>query len=116
MDKIRVYQKPTCTSCRAVLKILLENGITHDKVDYFIHPFSKHKLKELLKKMSLKASDILRSSERIYKELDLKHKNYSEDQLIELMVLQPDLIQRPIVEKGDKAVLARPPEKIKELF
>jgi arsenate reductase (glutaredoxin) len=116
MEKITVYEKPTCTTCRSVSKILFEKGISYDKVNYYIHPFSKTRLKNLIKKMGIPASELLRKNETIYRELDLKHKLYTDDELIELMVSQPDLIQRPIVEKGDKAVLARPPEKILELF
>ena len=66
--------------------------------------------------MKIKASEVIRTKEKVYKDLDIKNKNYSEGELIDLMVKYPDLVQRPIIEMGDKAILARPPEKIKELF
>jgi arsenate reductase (glutaredoxin) len=116
MEKIIVYEKPTCTTCRSLSKILYDKGIKYEKVDYYVYPFSKEKLKMLLKKMNIPASELLRRTDRVYKELDLRNKIYSDDELIELMVLHPDLVQRPIVEKGDKAVLARPPYKVNELF
>jgi arsenate reductase len=61
-------------------------------------------------------SDLLRKNESIYKKLKTKIEKLSEDEILDLMVKNPDLIQRPIVEKGKKAILARPPERINELF
>ena len=116
MSAITVYEKPTCTTCRKVSKILTENGVDFDKVNYYIKPFSKTKLKTLLKKMGMKPSGLLRKNEKVYKELNIKSKSYSEDQILNLMIRNPDLVQRPIVEKGNKVILARPPERIRELF
>jgi len=114
--KITVYEKPTCTTCRKVANALIENGIDFEKVNYYVEPFSKAKLQSLLKKMKMKPSEILRKNEKVYKDLKFKEKNYSEKQILELMIKYPDLVQRPIVKKGAKAILARPPEKISELF
>lgn len=116
MSKITVYQKPTCTTCREVYKALTESGVAFDAVDYYVQPISKTKLKELLKKMGLRASELLRKKEEIYKTLRLGEKQPSETELIDLMVQYPDLIQRPIVEKGSRAILARPAERIKEIL
>ena len=116
MDKITVYEKPTCTTCRKVLKILIENGVDFEKINYYIEPFKKSQLQSLMSKMKMKPSEILRAKEEIYKKLKIKEKNFSEDEILELMIKHPDLVQRPIVEKGNKAILARPPEKINELF
>jgi arsenate reductase len=116
MAKIIVYQKPTCTTSRKAIKYLNEKGIEFEKVNYYEKRFTKNKLKTLLKKMGLKAEDILRKRDKAYKELDLKNKKYSQAELIALMAENPDLIERPIVEKGEKAVLARPVEKIDELL
>ncbi len=116
MQKITVYEKPTCTTCRKVAKALTENGVDFEKVNYYIKPFSKTKLKTLLKKGGLKPSEVLRKNEQVYKKLKFKEKNYKEEQILDLMIKYPDLVQRPIVEKGKKVILARPPEKINELF
>ncbi len=116
MTKITVYEKPTCTTCRKVANILIDNEVDFEKVNYYIEPFSKNQLQSLLKKMKMKPSDILRKKEKFYKDLNFAEKNYSEEQVLELMIKYPDLVQRPIVEKGNKAILARPPEKINELF
>lgn len=116
MQKITVYEKPTCTTCRKVAKALIQNGVDFEKVNYYIDPFSKAKLKSLLKKMGMKPSEVLRKNELVYKKLKIKEQDYSEEQILDLMTKHPDLVQRPIVEKGNKAILARPPEKINELF
>jgi arsenate reductase len=116
MPKITVYEKPTCTTCRKVAKLLIEYGVDFEKVNYFIEPFSRSQLQSLLKKMKIKPSELLRKKEEIYKKLKIKEKNFSEDQILELMIKHPDLVQRPIVEMGSKVILTRPPEKIRELF
>ena len=116
MTKITVYEKPTCTTCRNVSKLLVENGVDFEKVNYYIKPFSQSQLQLLLKKMKIKPSELLRKKEEIYKKLKTKEKNFSEDQILELLIKHPDLVQRPIIEMGNKAVLARPPEKLNELF
>ena len=79
-------------------------------------PLSEKKLRELVKKMGIKPRELLRTSEAIYRELGLGKKELSDDQLISLMVKHPDLIQRPVVERGDRAVLGRPTENIKSLL
>lgn len=116
MAKVTVYEKPTCTTCRSVSKILIEMGVDFEKVNYYIEPFSKELLKDLLKKMKMKPEELLRKNEVAYKELDMANMSYSEDELLDYMVENPDLVQRPIVVVGSKAVLARPAEKIRELF
>ena len=116
MPKITVYQKPTCTTCRQVYAALKESGVDFNSVNYYVEAIPKTKLKELLKKMGLSASELLRKKEDIYKTLKIADKDLSEDQLIDLMAKHPDLIQRPIVEKGARAILARPAERLKEIL
>ena len=116
MPKITVYQNPTCTACREVYAALKESGVDFQAVDYYVDPIPKVKLKELLKKMGISAEELLRKKEPIYKELGLNEKKLSDDQVVDLMVKHPDLIQRPIVEKGAKAILARPAERLKEIL
>jgi arsenate reductase len=116
MPKIVVYQKPTCTTCRQVYKALKDSGVDFDAVDYYTDPIPKTKLKELLRKMGMKAADLLRTKEPIYKTLKLGERDLNNDQIVDLMVEHPDLIQRPIVEKGSRAILARPAERLKEIL
>ena len=116
MTKITVYQKPTCTTCREVYAALKAKNVDFDAVNYYVDPLPKNKIKELLKKMGIPASGLLRKKEPVYKELKLDQKKLSDDELIDLMAKHPDLIQRPIVEKGAKAILARPAERLKEIL
>ena len=97
-------------------KLLRESGVPFEKVNYYVEPLSKKKLTELVRKMNLKPRELLRKSEAIYKELGLADRELSDSELIALMVEHPDLLQRPIVERGDRAVLGRPTENVKELL
>lgn len=116
MEKITVYQKPTCSTCRKLTKLLIEKGIEFERVNYYKVPFTRKKLKFLLRKMGMRPEELLRKNEAAYKELKLTNRTLSDDQFLDLMISNPDLMQRPIVEIGDKAVLARPVEKINELL
>ena len=113
---ITIYQKPSCSTCRSVYAALKESGVDFDAVDYYVDPIPRAKLKELLKKMNMPARDLLRTREAIYKTLKLAERELSDDQIVDLMVEHPDLIQRPIVEKGKRAILARPAERLKEIL
>jgi len=97
-------------------KLLRESGIAYDKVNYYNEPLSRKKLTELLRKMNMKPRDLLRKSEAVYKELGLAEDKFSDSELIALMIEHPDLIQRPIVENGARAILARPAERLKEIL
>ena len=114
--KITIYQKPTCTTCRQVFKTLQESGVDFNSVNYYTDPLTKSKIKDLLKKMGISAAELLRTKEDIYKQLGLAKKDLGSEEIMDLMVKHPDLIQRPIVEKGSKAILARPAERIKEIL
>ena len=116
MSQITIYEKPTCTTCRQVHAALKESGVDFEAVNYYVNSIPKTKLKELIKKMGITASELIRSKEPIYKELKLDQKKLTDDQIIDLMVKHPDLIQRPIVEKGSRAILARPAERLKEIL
>jgi arsenate reductase (glutaredoxin) len=115
-DKITVYEKPTCTKCRELDRLLREKHIDFEKVNYYIEPLTKKKLRELLAKMKITPRELLRTSEPIYRELGLAKGDFTDDQIISLMIEHPDLIQRPIVERGDRAVLGRPTENVKALL
>ena len=97
-------------------RLLRESGVDFEKVNYYIEPLTSKKLAELLRKMKTKPRDLLRTSEQIYRDLGLAKKELSDDELINLMIKHPDLIQRPIVERGKRAVLGRPVENVKALL
>jgi arsenate reductase len=92
-----------------------ENNIGYDRVNYFVEPLGEAKLRELLKKADLKPFDVLRKGEAVFKELKLS-KDTPDDEIIRAVVENPSLLQRPIVEVGERAVLARPVEKALELI
>jgi len=111
-----IYQKPTCSTCRQVIKLAKASGKPFQAINYYEQPFTKTKLKGLLKKAGLKATDIIRTKEEVYKTLNLRNSNLGEDELVDLLLKHPDLIQRPLVEKGGQALLARPPERIQSIW
>jgi arsenate reductase len=113
---IVIYQKPTCSTCRSVYAALKESGVDFDAVDYYVDPIPKNKLTELLGKMNMRAADLLRTKEPIYKTLKLGESTLTDDEIVDVMVRHPDLIQRPIVENGNRAILARPAERLKEIL
>ena len=97
-------------------KLLRESGVPFEKVNYYVEPLSKKKLTELIRKLNVKPRELLRKSEPVYKQLGLADGEFSDSELINLMVEYPDLLQRPIVERGDRAVLGRPTENVKALL
>ncbi len=115
-DKITVYQKPTCSKCRETVKLLRESGQEFEAVNYYEHPLTPEQLRGLLKKLGISARDLLRRDEPVARSLGIARNPYSEDELIELMAKHPDLIQRPIVVRGDQAVLGRPVDNVKKLL
>lgn len=116
MAEITIYQKPTCSTCREAVRIVRESGQPFKAINYYEQPFTKSQLKALLKKAGLTVREVVRAKEDLYKSLKLSDPALGEDHLLDLMVLHPDLIQRPLVEKGDKAMLARPAETITKML
>ncbi len=116
MADITIYHKPTCTTCRKVVQMLEDSSKSFTSVNYYEQGFTREQLKRLLKKAGLSAKDVLRTKEPLYQELGLAKKALSDEELLELMVQHPDLIQRPIVEQGEHAILARPADTIKKLL
>jgi len=97
-------------------KLLRESGVDFEKVNYYLEPLNENKLRELIRKIGLKPRELLRKSESIYRELELGKKDLGDDEIISLMVKHPDLMQRPIVERGERAVLGRPTENVMALL
>lgn len=97
-------------------RLLRESGIPYEKVNYYREPLSEAKLRDLLAKMKVGPRAILRTREALYRELKLDQSTFSDDDIIRLMIEHPDLIQRPIVERGNRAVLGRPVENVKDLL
>ena len=116
MADITIYQKPACTTCKEVYQILKEANTDFDTVDYFTDPIPKAKLKELIQKLGLPVEELIRKKDQLYSDLRLGEKQLTEGQWLDLLAIYPDLLQRPIVERGDKAIVARPARKIREFL
>jgi arsenate reductase len=115
-DKIIIYQKPTCSKCKATISILKDSNEEFENINYYEVPLTSNQLRELRDKLGLSVRDMLRSDEKLARSLHLADRNLSDDELIDLMVENPDLIQRPIVVRGNRAVLCRPPENVMKLL
>lgn len=120
-DQITIFHNPRCSKSRQTLALLEEKGIEPDVVRYLETPPDAAQLRDLLAKLGLTARELMRTKEDEYRELGLNDPALSEDQLIEdqlieAMVAHPKLIERPIVVRGDKAVLGRPPESVLTLL
>jgi len=111
-DKIVIYQKPTCSKCRATLSLLNESGREFDAVNYYEAPLTAEKLRELIQKLNLPVRAVLRGDEPAARGLE----SASDDEIIRAMAANPDLIQRPIVVRGNEAKLCRPPENVLTLL
>ena len=116
MHEIVIYQKPTCTTCRSVYAALQSSGVDFENVNYYTDPIPKEKLIELLRKMGIGARELLRTKEPVYRDLQIGSRPLTDEEIVELMVAHPDLIQRPIVERGERAILARPAERVREIL
>lgn len=111
-----IYHNPRCSKSRQTLALLEENGVLPEIVLYLETPADAATLKQLIKKLGISARELLRKGEEEYKTNNLKDPELSDDQLIQAMVKHPKLIERPIVIKGDRAVLGRPPENVLDLL
>lgn len=115
MANITIWHNPRCSKSRNAVTLLEEKGIDADVVKYLDTPPTKEELVALLKMLGISARELMRTKEAIYKELNLKEET-DEDKLIEAMVENPKLIERPIVIKDGKAAIGRPIENIIELL
>jgi len=116
MDKITIWHNPRCSKSRDSFKLLEEKGLDAEVVKYLDEVPNKEELQEMLKMLGMSsAQELMRTKETVYKELNLKEET-SEDKLLEAMIANPKLIERPIVIRGSKAVIGRPIEKVVELL
>jgi arsenate reductase (glutaredoxin) len=114
-EKITIYHNPRCSKSRDSVCILEEYEANAEVVHYLETPPTQKLLKELLKKLGMKAEEIVRKSEPLYIQ-KFAGKKISSAEWIRILSKNPVLIERPIIVKGNKAFLGRPPERIKELL
>ena len=113
--KVKILHNPRCTKSRQTLALLEEKGTSPDIVEYLKTPLTEKQIKALLKKLGLSARDAMRKNENLYKELKLAEVD-DEAVLIKAMSENPILIERPIVETPNGAVIGRPPENVLPLL
>ncbi len=112
---MKIYHNPRCRKSRETLSLLVENGVNPEIILYLDHSPSKKDLKKILLMLDIKAEELIRKGEAIYKE-HYKGQELSETKWIEAMIKYPKLIERPIVIHGNKAVIGRPPENVLSLL
>lgn len=116
MADYTIYHNPRCSKSRQALALLEEAGVDHQVVKYLETPPDARALDQLLTKLALEPSEVMRQGDDLFKDLGLKGKPLSREEGVALLAKHPALLERPIVVKGDKAVVARPPERVRELF
>jgi len=114
--ELLVYEKRTCTTCKNLFALLEERGIDFDRVDFHVEPLSREELSELVRKAGVPARELFREREPVFKELGLGEREVDDDEALDLMAEHPQLLQRPVVVRGERAVLARPIERVEELL
>jgi arsenate reductase len=112
---IKIYHNTRCSKSREACSILAENNIEAEVIEYLKTPPTENEIKELLQMLKMKAEDIVRKNEALYKE-KYANKNLTEAQWVKVLSENPILIERPIIVKGKKAVIGRPPERVLELL
>ena len=113
---LTVYEKRTCTTCKNLALLLDERGIDFERVDYHVEPLSEDEIRELVRKTGRPARELFRAREPVYTELGLAEREPDDDEAIALMAEHPALMQRPVVVRGERAVLGRPIERVLELL
>ena len=115
MSQVTIYHNPRCSKSRQTLELLKQNDVEPEVVEYLKTPPNAAELKDILEKLGLSADQLMRKKEDVYKELGLAGIN-NEDELITAMVNNPKLIERPIVIRGNKAAIGRPPEAVLDIL
>lgn len=116
MTELRLYHNPRCSKSRGALDLLEQRGLNPTIVRYLDTPPDAPQLQALLVRLGIGPRDLLRRSEAEYQALGLDDTSLTDGQLIAAMVAHPKLIERPILEVGDRAVIGRPPERVLELL
>lgn len=116
MSDISIYHNPRCSKSRQTLALLEQKGVKANIIEYLKTPPSVETLSTIIQQLGIQPRALLRKSEAIYKELNLKDESLSNQQLIQAMCDNPKLIERPIVINNGKAKIGRPPESALEIL
>ena len=115
-ESIVIYHNPRCSKSRAALALLRDRGVEPEVVEYLETPLDADTVRGLLGALGMSARDLLRGGEAPYRELGLSDSSLSEDDLVAAIAAHPILMQRPVVRRGDRAVVGRPPERVADLL
>jgi len=115
MLQLVIYHNEVCSKSNKALAWLQQHNISHSVRNFISEPLSREELKQLLDELGMKASDLVRKNESLYQERS-SEKEISEAQWLDILLIHPELIERPLVSNGIKAIIARPPEKIQSLL
>ena len=109
---VTIFHNPRCSKSRQTLELLKSNGVEPTVVEYLKNPPTVDELSEIINKLGVNVRDIIRNKESEFKEVGADNKSLSDAELISILVSTPKLIERPIVIKGEKAAIGRPPENV----
>ena len=112
---IRIYHNPRCRKSRETLEIIRNQGYEPEIIEYLKDPPTVSELKNLLDKMNMKPAEIIRKGEDLFRS-NFKGKKMSDEEWLNVLVKNPKLIERPIVVSGDRVILGRPPDKVREIL
>ncbi|MCK5394371.1 MAG: arsenate reductase (glutaredoxin) [Gammaproteobacteria bacterium] len=115
-DKVRIFYNPNCSKCRLTMGILNDKGVQISVVEYLNTPPNNAELNEVLDLLGIEPRELMRKHEVPYKENNLDNPDLSREQLIQAMIDNPILIERPIIINGNKATIGRPPEKVLDIL
>jgi arsenate reductase len=113
---MKIYHNPRCSKSRQTLQLIEEAGVEPEVIEYLTTPPSVQELDGILTILGLQPDELIRKKEAVYQELGLAERTLSREEAIEIMIDNPKLIERPIVVTEDRAIIGRPPEKVKELL
>jgi len=116
MSKGIIWHNPKCSKSRQTLQLLQENGVEPEVFEYLSNPLTAEKIQEVAGQLGMSARELLRTKENAYKEMELQDPAKTEAQIIEAMIQNPKLIERPIYIFNGKAAIGRPPEQVLEII
>jgi arsenate reductase len=114
-ETVRIYYNPRCSKCRDAVALVTERGYATELIKYLDTPPAREELRNLLKKLGMKPLELIRTGEAVFKE-QYAGRSLGDEEWIDALLAHPVLIERPIVVRGNKAVVARPPEKVLALL
>jgi arsenate reductase len=115
-EKLIIYHNPSCSKSRETLEILQDNNQQPEIIEYLREPPNQQELTKIIEMLGISPRQLLRTTELEYKDAGLDDESISDEQIIEAICNNPPLLQRPIVVKGNKAIIGRPPTKVLEMI